>query len=167
MTRTPQAEAPAPGGEDEPDFDERKEFEKREYEALQDMLEEILVEAFAVVREAGRRVLKMRHFDVQLIGGIVVSPGTYRPNETGEGKTLVDHSSFYLNGSRTRRSRRYGQRLPRLPPCRMDGQDLPLWAVGRCYRERYGRRRTSKRLRAANITYGTNNESASTTFATT
>ena len=48
------------------------EFEKEQYDALQEVLDEILVEAFAVVREAGRRVLNMRHFDVQLIGGMVL-----------------------------------------------------------------------------------------------
>ena len=73
VTRAPQAEAPEPGADDEPDVDQQKEFEKREYEAIQEVLDEILVEAFAVVREAGRRVLNMRHFDVQLIGGMAVS----------------------------------------------------------------------------------------------
>jgi preprotein translocase subunit SecA len=97
VARTPQAEAPEPGGEDEPDFDERKEFEKREYEALQEVLDEILVEAFAVVREAGRRVLKMRHFDVQLIGGMVLHQGTISEMKTGEGKTLVATLPVYLN----------------------------------------------------------------------
>ena len=97
VTRIPQAEAAEPGGEDEPDFDERKEFEKREYEALQEVLDEILVEAFAVVREAGRRVLKMRHFDVQLIGGMVLHQGTISEMKTGEGKTLVATLPVYLN----------------------------------------------------------------------
>jgi len=97
VTRTPQAEAPEPGGDDEPDFDERKQFEKQEYEALQEVLEEILVEAFAVVREAGRRVLNMRHFDVQLIGGMVLHQGTISEMKTGEGKTLVATLPVYLN----------------------------------------------------------------------
>ena len=97
VTRTPQAEAPEPGSDDEPDFDERKEFEKREYEALQEALEDILVEAFAVVREAGRRVLNMRHFDVQLIGGMVLHQGTISEMKTGEGKTLVATLPVYLN----------------------------------------------------------------------
>ncbi len=97
VARIPQAEAPEPGGEDEPDFDERKEFDKREYEALQEGLDEILVEAFAVVREAGRRVLKMRHFDVQLIGGMVLHQGTISEMKTGEGKTLVATLPVYLN----------------------------------------------------------------------
>jgi len=97
VTRTTQAEAPEPGGDDEPDFDERKQFEKQEYEALQEVLEEILVEAFAVVREAGRRVLNMRHFDVQLIGGMVLHQGTISEMKTGEGKTLVATLPVYLN----------------------------------------------------------------------
>jgi preprotein translocase subunit SecA len=85
------------GGDDEPDVDERKQFEKREYEAIQEVLDEILVEAFAVVREAGRRVLKMRHFDVQLIGGMVLHQGTISEMKTGEGKTLVATLPVYLN----------------------------------------------------------------------
>ena len=84
-------------GEDEPDFDRQKQFEKREYEALQEALNDILVEAFAVVREAGRRVLNMRHFDVQLIGGMVLHQGTISEMKTGEGKTLVATLPVYLN----------------------------------------------------------------------
>ena len=61
------------------------------------MLDEILVEAFAVVREAGRRVLNMRHFDVQLIGGMVLHQGTISEMKTGEGKTLVATLPVYLN----------------------------------------------------------------------
>jgi preprotein translocase subunit SecA len=96
VAKSPQAQAPEPG-EDEPDFDQRKQFEKQEYEALQEVLEEILVEAFAVVREAGRRVLNMRHFDVQLIGGMVLHQGTISEMKTGEGKTLVATLPVYLN----------------------------------------------------------------------
>src|ERR1017187_7318481 len=51
--------------------------------------DDLLVEAFAVVREAGRRFLNMRHFDVQLIGGIVLDRGKIAEMRTGEGKTLV------------------------------------------------------------------------------
>ena len=61
------------------------------------MLDEILVEAFAVVREAGRRVLNMRHFDVQLIGGMVLHQGKIAEMKTGEGKTLVATLPVYLN----------------------------------------------------------------------
>src|ERR1700691_1473645 len=61
------------------------------------VLNEILPEAFAVVREAGRRVLQMRHFDVQLIGGMVLHQGKISEMKTGEGKTLVATLACYLN----------------------------------------------------------------------
>ena len=60
-------------------------------------LNEILPEAFAVVREAGKRAVKMRHFDVQLIGGMVLHQGKIAEMRTGEGKTLVATLSCYLN----------------------------------------------------------------------
>ena len=60
-------------------------------------LDDILTEAFAVVREASRRVLGMRHFDVQLIGGIVLHRGNIAEMCTGEGKTLVATAPVYLN----------------------------------------------------------------------
>ncbi len=60
-------------------------------------LDDLLVEAFAVGREAGRRVLNMRHFDVQLIGGIVLHRGSISEMKTGEGKTLVATLPVYLN----------------------------------------------------------------------
>jgi preprotein translocase subunit SecA len=60
-------------------------------------LDDLLPEAFAVVREAGRRVLNMRHFDVQLIGGMVLHKGTIAEMKTGEGKTLVATLPVYLN----------------------------------------------------------------------
>ncbi|MGA8342710.1 MAG: preprotein translocase subunit SecA, partial [Candidatus Sulfotelmatobacter sp.] len=97
VTRSPQAETADPEAEDEPDIDQQKQFEKEQYEALQEVLDEILVEAFAVVREAGRRVLNMRHFDVQLIGGMVLHQGTISEMKTGEGKTLVATLPVYLN----------------------------------------------------------------------
>jgi len=61
------------------------------------LLDEILPEAFAVVREAGKRVLGMRHFDVQLIGGMVLHDGQIAEMKTGEGKTLVATLPAYLN----------------------------------------------------------------------
>jgi preprotein translocase subunit SecA len=97
VTRNTQADTAEPVAEDESDVDQLKEFEKQEYEALQEVLDEILVEAFAVVREAGRRVLNMRHFDVQLIGGMVLHQGTISEMKTGEGKTLVATLPVYLN----------------------------------------------------------------------
>ncbi|MHB1936481.1 MAG: preprotein translocase subunit SecA [Acidobacteriaceae bacterium] len=73
-----------------------KDAEER-YQAEQDVLEEILPEAFALVREAGRRVVNMRHFDVQLIGGMVLHQGNIAEMKTGEGKTLVATLPCYLN----------------------------------------------------------------------
>ncbi|AII46658.1 MAG: preprotein translocase subunit SecA [Synechococcus sp. BS301-5m-G54] len=61
------------------------------------VLDEILPEAFAIVREAGKRVLSMRHFDVQLIGGMVLHEGQIAEMKTGEGKTLVATLPSYLN----------------------------------------------------------------------
>src|SRR5689334_13371151 len=60
-------------------------------------LDDILIPAFATVREAGRRILNMRHFDVQLIGGIVLHRGKISEMKTGEGKTLVATLPVYLN----------------------------------------------------------------------
>jgi preprotein translocase subunit SecA len=60
-------------------------------------LESVLPEAFAVVREAGRRVLGLRHFDVQLLGGIILHTGQIAEMKTGEGKTLVATLPSYLN----------------------------------------------------------------------
>ena len=60
-------------------------------------LEEVLPEAFSVVREAGKRVLNMRHFDVQLVGGYVLNEGKIAEMRTGEGKTLVATLAVYLN----------------------------------------------------------------------
>ncbi len=68
-----------------------------EQAALKEVLLEIQPEAFAVVREAGRRVLNMRHFDVQLIGGMVLHQGKIAEMKTGEGKTLVATLPVYLN----------------------------------------------------------------------
>ena len=60
-------------------------------------LDDMLPEAFAVVREAGKRVLNMRHFDVQLMGGMVLHRGLIAEMKTGEGKTLVATLPVYLN----------------------------------------------------------------------
>ncbi|HVU48679.1 MAG TPA: preprotein translocase subunit SecA, partial [Terracidiphilus sp.] len=65
--------------------------------AEREVLDEILPEAFAVVREAGWRSVQMRHFDVQLIGGMVLHQGKIAEMKTGEGKTLVATLSCYLN----------------------------------------------------------------------
>ncbi len=60
-------------------------------------LQQLLPEAFAVVREAGKRVFQMRHFDVQMIGGMVLNDGKIAEMRTGEGKTLVATTAVYLN----------------------------------------------------------------------
>jgi len=67
-------------------------------EEIRDILDDILPEAFAVVREAAIRVLGMRHYDVQLLGGIVLHKGQIAEMKTGEGKTLVCTLPAYLNG---------------------------------------------------------------------
>lgn len=74
-----------------------KTVEFKERLAQGETLDDLLIEAFAVVREAGRRVLNMRHFDVQLIGGIVLHRGNIAEMRTGEGKTLVATLPVYLN----------------------------------------------------------------------
>lgn len=77
-----------------------QEFKDRLAEGAE--LDDLLVEAFAVVREASRRTLKMRHFDVQLIGGIVLHQGRISEMKTGEGKTLVSTLPVYLNALQDR-----------------------------------------------------------------
>ena len=72
-----------------------EEFKKRLTEGA--TLDDLLPEAFAVVREAGKRALKMRHFDVQLMGGIALHQGKIAEMRTGEGKTLVATLPVYLN----------------------------------------------------------------------
>src|SRR5438876_3419041 len=75
----------------------KKTAEFRERFKNGETLDDLLPEAFAVVREAGRRVLSMRHFDVQLIGGAVLHKGMIAEMKTGEGKTLVATLPAYLN----------------------------------------------------------------------
>ncbi|WP_293999496.1 preprotein translocase subunit SecA [uncultured Megasphaera sp.] len=74
-----------------------KTFEFKERLQKGETLDDLLPEAFAVVREASRRVLGMRHFDVQLLGGIVLHRGDIAEMKTGEGKTLVATLPVYLN----------------------------------------------------------------------
>jgi len=69
----------------------------RERHAAGESLDALMTESFAVVREAGRRVLDMRHFDVQLIGGMALHEGKIAEMRTGEGKTLVATLATYLN----------------------------------------------------------------------
>jgi preprotein translocase subunit SecA len=76
---------------------ERSENDKRDRQLEKELLDLILPEAFAVVREASRRVLGMRHFDMQLMGGMVLHDGGISEMRTGEGKTLVATLPAYLN----------------------------------------------------------------------
>ena len=93
-------------------------------------LDDILPEAFAACREAGRRTKNMRHYDVQMIGGMVLHGGNIAEMVTGEGKTLVATLPAYLNALRRQgRPRRHGQRLPRPPRLRVDGaRSTTAWA---------------------------------------
>lgn len=76
----------------------QKTVEFRERLANGEKLDNLLVEAFAVVREGSKRVLRQRHFDVQLMGGMVLHEGRVAEMKTGEGKTLVATLPSYLNG---------------------------------------------------------------------
>jgi len=71
--------------------------EKEQFQAEQDALEEILPEAFAAVREASKRTIGLRPYDVQLIGGVILHRGSIAEMRTGEGKTLVATMPIYLN----------------------------------------------------------------------
>jgi len=71
--------------------------EQEQFEAEQEALNDILPEAFAVVREASKRTLGQRHYDVQMIGGIILHRGSIAEMRTGEGKTLVATLPIYLN----------------------------------------------------------------------
>ncbi|MDO8687227.1 MAG: hypothetical protein Q7K41_01425, partial [Dehalococcoidales bacterium] len=72
-------------------------LKKERLEVEEDVLYELLPEAFAAVREAARRTIGQRHFDVQLMGGIVLHQGKIAEMRTGEGKTLVATLPLYLN----------------------------------------------------------------------
>ncbi|HEY1268033.1 MAG TPA: hypothetical protein VGH16_12330, partial [Candidatus Binatia bacterium] len=76
---------------------EAEKLEKRLREAEGEALDEILPEAFAAVREASKRTIGLRHFDEQMIGGMVLHEGKIAEMKTGEGKTLVATLPFYLN----------------------------------------------------------------------
>ncbi len=95
-----QAEHPSPDDSAEGAKDLKTAIEEQEKELRQAenrVLEEILPEAFAVVREASKRTTGLRHFDVQFIGGIVLHEGKISEMKTGEGKTLVATAPLYLN----------------------------------------------------------------------
>src|SRR5512137_380498 len=122
-------------------------------------LETILPEAFAVCREAGKRVLGMRHFDVQLIGGMVLNQGRIAEMKTGEGKTLVATLAAYLNGLAGRGvhvitvndylAKRDSEWMGRI--YRFLGLSVGIIVHGLDDEER-------RESYAADITYGTNNE---------
>ena len=80
------------------DADLRKQTDVLKKRLAKESLDKILPDAFAVVREAATRTLKQRHFDVQLIGGMVLHEGNVSEMKTGEGKTLVATLPVYLNG---------------------------------------------------------------------
>ena len=136
-----------------------KTFEFKERLQKGETLDELLPEAFAVVREASRRVLGMRHFDVQLLGGIVLHRGDIAEMKTGEGKTLVATLPVYLNALTgegahvvtvndylaTRDSEEMGQIYKFL------GLSVGLIVHDLNYEQR-------RRAYNSDITYGTNNE---------
>ncbi len=82
---------------DAADADAPDDLDERIYAAEKATLDALLPEAFAVVREAGMRAVGMRHFDVQMIGGIILHSGKIAEMKTGEGKTLVATLPCYLN----------------------------------------------------------------------
>src|SRR3569623_447355 len=122
-------------------------------------LDDILPEAFATVREAGRRVLGMRHFDVQMVGGIVLHRGEIAEMKTGEGKTLVATLATYLNAIEgkgvhvvtvndylAKRDSEWMGRIHRPP-----GPPVGVTVPGRNEEER-------REAYGSDVTYGTNNE---------
>ncbi len=122
-------------------------------------LDDILPEAFAVVREASKRVLGMRHFDVQLIGGIILHQGRISEMKTGEGKTLVATLPVYLNALT-------GKGVHVITVNEYLAKRDSEW-MGKVYRFLglsvgliYGRMDHKEKQKAykADITYGTNNE---------
>jgi preprotein translocase subunit SecA len=136
-----------------------KTAEFKERLARGEILDDLLPEAFAVVREVSRRVLDMRHFDVQLIGGIVLHQGCIAEMKTGEGKTLVATLPVYLNALTGRGIHivTVNDYLARRDSVWMGqiykylGLSVGLIVHGLDFSER-------KRAYAADVTYGTNNE---------
>ncbi len=133
------------------------EFKKRLREG--ETMDDILPEAFAVVREASRRILGMRHFDVQLLGGIVLHRGNIAEMKTGEGKTLVATLPVYLNALEGKGvhvitvndylAKRDSEWMGKL--YKFLGLSVGLIVHGLDFSQR-------KRAYASDVTYGTNNE---------
>ncbi len=94
--REARGEAVAASGDEKIEQTDAEAAEERE-KAVDDVLDEILPEAFALVREVANRKLGMRHFDVQMVGGIVLHQGKIAEMRTGEGKTLVATLPLFLN----------------------------------------------------------------------
>ena len=102
--------------------EEAADLDKELSQAENKILDDILPEAFAAVREAARRTIGQRHYDVQLIGGIVLHQGKIAEMRTGEGKTLVATLPLYLNCThRARRPPCHRQRLPGAARPLLDG----------------------------------------------
>jgi preprotein translocase subunit SecA len=119
-------------------------------------LEELLPEAFAVVREAGWRAVQMRHFDVQLIGAMVLHQGKIAEMRTGEGKTLVATLSCYLNalaghGVHVVTVNHYLAKRD----AEWMGKIYEFWAHGRCHRPTST---TTAQAACIGYHYGTNNQ---------
>ena len=133
--------------------------EFRERFAKGETLEQLLPEAFAVVREAGKRTVGLRHFDVQLIGGMTLHEGKIAEMRTGEGKTLVATLAVYLNALTGRGvhvvtvndylAARDAEWMG--PIYRFLGLEVGVIVSGQDHQ-------TKKAAYAADITYGTNNE---------
>ena len=85
------------GGDPARRLERRRDQQKREMDQINEALERMLPEAFAAVREAMQRALGKRHYDVQLIGGMVLHRGAIAEMKTGEGKTFVAPLAAYLN----------------------------------------------------------------------
>ena len=99
----------------------------RERIANGESLDALLPEAFATVREAAKRTLGQRHYDVQIMGGAALHLGNIAEMRTGEGKTLVSTLPAYLNAlTGDGRARGHGQRLPRTSRCREHGPCPPV-----------------------------------------
>ncbi|MGH9779946.1 MAG: preprotein translocase subunit SecA, partial [Candidatus Acidiferrales bacterium] len=134
-------------------------FKRRRRQAEEEALREVLPQVFALVREAGRRTLNMRHFDVQLIGGMVLHDGKIAEMKTGEGKTLVATLPACLNALVGRGvhvvtvndylAKRDAEWMG--PVYKSLGLSVGVIVHGRTDAER-------KAAYAADVTYGTNNE---------
>ncbi len=134
----------------------------RDRELEKEVLESILPEAFAVAREAGKRTLNMRHFDVQLIGGMMLHQGQIAEMRTGEGKTLVATLPAYLNALAGKGvhivtvndylAKRDSEWMGKIYS--FLGLEVGLVLSGRSFNAYTDK----KKAYAADITYGTNNE---------